>query len=607
MSITPTHLYAPQPHTIRAQPTHLSVDPKGQRLAYANGTSIFLRSLDDPSRAVQYTGHTAPTTVARFSPSGFYVASGDAGGTVRVWDCAGEDQVLKGEYKLLSGRVNDVAWDGESARIIAVGDGKERFGAAVTADSGNSVGEILGHSAVINAVAMKPQRPFRAVTVSDDSSAVFFHGAPYKFNKQLKEHGNFVLNAAYAPDGSVFATVGSDRRIFMYDGASGDLLREVKSDDGHKGSIFGISFSADSKRFVTSSADQTVKLWDVESGELQQTWKFGDKVAPGYHQVGVVYTHRDDGLIVSLSLDGDLHYLKAGEDKPLRTIYGHQKALTAANLDESGKKLYTGSYDGQIRVWDLETGLASPVDGAGHSNQVIAIERAAENRLLTVGWDDTIRTIDVATDSFVGTPTKTVDQPRSFTAAPDGTFYLATATSLQHISPSASVISTFTLPSPPTSVTTSTSTLLLATESSLLHAYHHPLPSPLSPPSKSLPPLRSQPTHLAFSPDGKYFSAADTSGKILLYAASDFSVATSRWAFHAGRVNAVRWDPASKFVVSGGIDGNVLVYSVDQAGKKLMAKGAHRGGVSAVAWRGEGEAVSVGQDGTVRRWKVVLF
>jgi WD repeat-containing protein 1 (actin-interacting protein 1) len=50
---------------------------------------------------------------------------------------------LKSETKVLSGRINDIAWDGESQRIIAVGDGKERFGHAFTYDSGNTVGEVL--------------------------------------------------------------------------------------------------------------------------------------------------------------------------------------------------------------------------------------------------------------------------------------------------------------------------------------------------------------------------------------------------------------------------------------------------------------------------------
>jgi hypothetical protein len=34
-------------------------------------------------------------------PSGFYVASGDAAGIVRVWDCVGEG-ITKGEYSIVT-------------------------------------------------------------------------------------------------------------------------------------------------------------------------------------------------------------------------------------------------------------------------------------------------------------------------------------------------------------------------------------------------------------------------------------------------------------------------------------------------------------------------
>ena len=83
------------------------------------------------------TEHTQPTTVARISPSGFYCASGDVSGTVRIWDIAGTDQTLKLETKALGGKVNDLAWDGESKRMIAVGDGRERFGSAFFVDGGS--------------------------------------------------------------------------------------------------------------------------------------------------------------------------------------------------------------------------------------------------------------------------------------------------------------------------------------------------------------------------------------------------------------------------------------------------------------------------------------
>jgi WD repeat-containing protein 1 (actin-interacting protein 1) len=67
---------------------------------------------------------------------------------VRVWDSVGADMALKTETKVISGRINDIAWDGDSQRIIAVGDGKERYGHAFTYDSGNTVGEVKYISSV---------------------------------------------------------------------------------------------------------------------------------------------------------------------------------------------------------------------------------------------------------------------------------------------------------------------------------------------------------------------------------------------------------------------------------------------------------------------------
>ncbi|KAI7053308.1 tricorn protease domain 2-containing protein, partial [Hortaea werneckii] len=236
----------------RGTSTPLSSDAKGERIAYASNKSIFVRSIDNPAESKQYTQHTAQTTVARFAPSGFYIASGDVTGSVRVWDAMGAENT-KGEYHIIAGRINDIAWDGDSQRIIAVGDGKERFGHCITADSGNSVGEISGHSSQINCVSIRQQRPLRAATGSDDASLCFFHGAPFKFNTSVRgKHDKFIYSTQFSPDGNLLVSVGSDRKIWLYDGKTGEATKSIGEGE-HKGSIFGVSWAKDSKKFVTCS------------------------------------------------------------------------------------------------------------------------------------------------------------------------------------------------------------------------------------------------------------------------------------------------------------------------------------------------------------------
>ena len=52
---------------------------------YTNGKSVVLRSLRNPMLCDMYTEHGYAATVARFSPNGEWVASGDTAGNVRVW------------------------------------------------------------------------------------------------------------------------------------------------------------------------------------------------------------------------------------------------------------------------------------------------------------------------------------------------------------------------------------------------------------------------------------------------------------------------------------------------------------------------------------------
>ena len=190
----------------------------------------------------------------------------DTMGNVRIWDTVNEDHILKNETRPLSGRINDLAWDGESKRIIAVGEGKDKFAHAFSVDTLSSVGEVSAHAKVINGVSIRQQRPFRAVTVSDDMTVSFFNGVPFKYVKSSHDHTRFVQAVQYSPNGDHFATAGADSKLFLYDGKTGDKVAELSAaEDSHTGGIFSIAWSPDSTQLLTSSADYTAKIWDVNA------------------------------------------------------------------------------------------------------------------------------------------------------------------------------------------------------------------------------------------------------------------------------------------------------------------------------------------------------
>ncbi|KAH7390739.1 WD40-repeat-containing domain protein [Pyrenochaeta sp. MPI-SDFR-AT-0127] len=605
MSLASEAIWAASPTTTRGQPTPLSSDPKGERIAYASGKSVFLRSIDNPAISKQYTQHTVQTTVARFSPSGFYVASGDVSGTVKVWDCAGEG-ATKGDYHIIAGRISDVAWDGDSQRIIAVGDGKERFGHCITADSGNSVGEISGHSSQINSVSIRQQRPLRAATGSDDTSLVFYHGAPFKFNTSLRgQHNRFVFGTAFAPDGSVFASVGADRRIWLYDGKTGEAKGQI-GDGVHAGSIFGISWAQDSRRFVTASADQTVRIWDSEVGKATQTWRMGEEGVASVpdQQVGVVWpTSRNDGLVISVDLEGNLNYLVSGSPKPTQIVHGHQKNITAVGI--SGSTFATGSYEGRVLAWDLSKGLANKVEGASHSNYVAGIATAEakdDAELYSVGWDDTLRSISLTSNIFTGGASELKFQPKGI-AATSGAVLVLSSDAIAVYS-KGSKAGSLPVKYMPTSIAAHGSIVAVGGDDKLVHIYTL-AGIELKDTEIVLRRATSPISALAFSPSGKKLAAGASNGKIYAYETSaDWKLITDRWSAHTARITCLAWDESEKYTASGSLDTNVMVWSTEDPGKRIKALNAHKDGVSGVAWEKAHKVISAGGDASIKTWAV---
>ena len=511
----------------------------------------------------------------------------------------------KGEYHIIGGRINDLQWDGDSARIIAVGDGKEKFGHCITADSGNSVGEISGHSSQINCVSIKQQRPLRAATGSDDTSLVFYHGAPFKFNTSLKKHNRFVYGVAFSPDGSSLVSVGADKNIWLYDGKTGDPKGQIGNGE-HKGSIFGVSWAKDSKRFVTSSADQTVKLWDAEAGKTVQTWRIGegDSVSVPHHQVGVVWPpNRSDGLIISLSLSGELNYLYEGKQSPQRVVQGHQKnitALAASGTDTSEPTLTTGSSDGRVCSWDIAQKVAATVGGQGHSNYVSGIAALAPDLVSSVGWDDTVRILDASSKSFTGPSCKTEGQPKGV-AASKGRPVVATHKSIE-ICQDGDISKSISTKFSPSTVAADDTYIAVGGDDNTLHIYDSSLSL-----QKEIPDPSSLITAMAFSPDGSLLAVGFSSGKISVHSTSDWTISISRWSSHTGRVMSIAWNNAGTYAVSGALDTNIFVWSVAKPGTRINVTNAHKEGVNGVAWASKDKVLSAGVDAAVKVWKVEVL
>eukprot|EP00842_Homolaphlyctis_polyrhiza_P005756 jgi/Hompol1/6181/HPOL_002220-RA len=617
MSFVRKSLFAPQPGTTRGQAVHLGGDPKGINFLYTNGRAVIIRDIAHPELAKEYTGHAAQPTVARYAPSGFYIASADVNGFVRIWDTTQAENILKTETRVFAGRINDLDWDFESKRIVAVGEGKDntmspdtaaryliRFGHAFLFDSASSVGEISGHGKVINSVSIRPGRPIRAVTGSDDMTVNFYHGVPFKFNKSTANHSRFVQCVRYSPNGDFFVSSASDGKIFLYDGKTGDNIADLTSAaNSHTGGVFSLSWSPDSARLMSASADQTVKIWDIATKTVVNTFALSD--TPNNvdeQQVGSLWQGQ---FLLSLSLSGNLNYFDPNSgNKPTRIIKGHSKSLTSIAIDEH-KTLYTASYDGRVCSWTDGKEGAHVITGAGHTNQVTSLV-SGKGKVFSAGMDDSARSISVATKSFDAQAIATGAVPKGLAAHGDMTI-VATVKNEIIVAVNGAKQSSFTTSYAPSGVAISHNGTKAAIggEDGIVRIYTISGTSLTE--TGKLENNKGTITALAYSPDDSLLAVADSQRSVLVYETATNTLKLHQWVFHTARVNSIAWSPDGLHAVSGSLDTNVEVWSVEKPMKHISIKGAHQDSVNGAVFIDDSTIASVGQDAQVKIWSLTHF
>ena len=515
--------------------------------------------------------------------------------------------MTKLELPVFAGEIKDLDWDFESKKIVAVGDGSPLSAKVFTWDTGNSVGELVGHTKRVCSVAFKPSRPFRIISASEDMKTIFYAGPPFKNDHSNAVHTNFVNCTRYSPNGENIVSVSSDKKIQMYDGKTGEPTRDVVN--AHGGSIYSAAFTADSSKLLTSSADKTVKLWDVESLTCEQTFEPLDSVE-GPAQVGdmqvaalVAGPH-----LISLALNGNVNILDPSVSTPVRTIQGHQVAITALTLDREQGVVYTGSFDGVVCATDVATGVSTRlkgqdkrnVCGGAHNGMITGLGLSAGS-LLSVGWDDFYRRAVLSGGSYVA-GLATNGQPCGISCLGEISA-IATVNEVSVYSGDNKIASLSDLSFSPTCIALCEGQeVAVGGSDNKTHVYA--LADGVLTEIHSIE-TRSKVSAVAYSPLGDALAIGDEGRQIEVYERGTWEARVKgRWVFHTSRVTCLAWSPTGNLLASGGLDENIFVWNCAKPSSKLHLPFSHAAGVTGIAWIDEERLVSAGNDHVIAMWRL---
>ncbi|XP_064199929.1 WD repeat-containing protein 1 [Anguilla rostrata] len=597
-------VFASLPQMERGVAKVIGGDPKGNNFLYTNGKSVIIRNIDNPAIADIYTEHAHQVHVAKYAPSGFYIASGDASGKIRIWDTTQKEHLLKYEYQPISGAIKDIAWSGDNSRIAVVGQGREKFASVFLWDSGSSVGEITGHSKAITSVDIKSSRPYRLATGSDDQTSAFFEGPPFKFKVMMTDHSRFVNCVRFSPDGNRYATAASDGKIFVYDGKTGDKLASLGGEKAHEGGIYAISWSGDSSQLISASGDKTVKLWDVAGNTAVTTFNMGGDVND--QQLGCLW--QKDHLL-SISLSGYINYLdKNNPDRPLRVVKGHNKSVQCLTVhkSEGRSNIYTGSHDGNIFCWDAETGDCDEFHGKGHSNQVSKMAVDESEKLVTCSMDDTVRYTSLAKKEYSASDMVKMDvQPKCHAVGPDGYAVVVCIEQLVLLKGGKKVFTLDNLGYEPEAVAVHPGggTAAVGGSDGKVHLYSIQ-GSALKDEGKTMD-AQGPITDMAYSRDGAYLAVSDEKKAVTVFTVADAYAEKDVFYGHHAKVMCLAWSPDNEHFASGGMDTMVYIWTLSNPDKRIKIQDAHRlHHVSSLSWLNENTLVTTSHDACVKQWTV---
>ncbi|XP_018025987.1 actin-interacting protein 1-like isoform X2 [Hyalella azteca] len=613
MSYANESIWACLPRTVRGQPVVLGCDPKGEKLLYGHGNSVIIRDIKNPSVSEIYTEHSVPVTVAKWAPSGYYICSADIHGKVRIWDTVNAEHVLKAEYQPLGGCIRDLVWSPDSQRIAVVGDGRGKFAHVFMMDTGASVkGDLSGHSKVINSVDWKTSRPFRLVTGAEDNKVALYDGPPFQFMCSKTEHQKYVQVVRFSPNGEHFASGGFDGKVFVYDGKSGEVVREVGEPGAHKGGIYGLSWSPDNTRILTASGDKTCKIWKVETGELLAEYNMGSQVED--QQMSCIWTPANH--LLSLSLSGFINYLNPDQPgAPEKIVKGHSSPITRVSISPDGRQLYTSAMDGCVTRWDVATGDSERVEGKGHGNQVTGLvvmgagADGGAGKVFTIGIDDTLQVIDPCQMSYTTTRVSLSSQPRFMCSWPrpgqDAGLAVVTVKDITLLTDQPSVVSTTPTSYEGQCVAVSGDGALLAAGGSDNKLRVYSISGSTLTETQVLEHLGVV-TGVVFSSCGKYLAACDAYRKVKVYNTSDWTPAIkAEWGFHNAKINCIAFSPNSELIATGSLDTTVIVWSMKDMHKRITLQKCHpQSQVTDVLWLSDEYLVTVAHDATVKTWTI---
>ena len=187
---------------------------------------------------------------------------------------------------------------------------------------------------------------------------------------------------AFSPDSTLVAAAGADRAIRVWEVESGKLIATIED---HADWVLDLAFSPDGKRIASASRDKTAKVFDVAKKESLVTF-------PGHNEVGPrrQLSRPTANSSSPAARDAQIRFWNPDEDaKQTSNVGGFGGAVFRLAYTPDGKRLVACSADKTVRVFE---GNSQKLSLSGHKDWVYSVGVSRDGKTIASGsWDGEVR------------------------------------------------------------------------------------------------------------------------------------------------------------------------------------------------------------------------
>jgi WD40 repeat protein len=319
----------------------------GNPLELESGKTIVLWNVATATRCGLLKGHPRRVESLDFTPSGDSLISVGEEETIRIWDVQTASFMAYFRSHRLPVWALSYSPDG---KMIASGDGEGTIQLR-NLESGVSV-ELKGHEDRVVDLSFDPSSRLVA-SAGRDGTLRLWQTASQSDSQMLLKAGPLMTAVAFAPDGSKLAATNCEGNIYLWDAPDFKSLPSLKQ----TGCPSFLAWSPDSQHFLTGGGDPANK----DSPKSVFLWRVGVptpiKVLDGHSSWPTNAAFSPDGTqLVTGSWDGELILWDLASGMARHTMRGHTDIVTAVRFSPSGRIIASSSRDKSLRFWDTVTG-----------------------------------------------------------------------------------------------------------------------------------------------------------------------------------------------------------------------------------------------------------